>query len=320
MFTIASSAFGSFAAHDLRDAATGASARVVPGYGATLVALTLPAPAGGAPQAVLVGPPDAAGLVADPKYRSALLLPFVNRIRDGRYEFDGQSYQLPRNEPARNVALHGFLFDKAFTATTADATADAARLALAYDARGDAPGYPFAFRAEVIYELTAAGLTLTLRVQNAGDAALPLGAGWHPYFRLGGTIDELVIQAPVSAAVQTDAARLLPTGALEPAPDFRNGFLLNSRFIDQTFVLDPAAGDRVETTLTRPATGQRLTFWQDAGADQFRFLHLYTDPSRTALALEPVTSAPDAFNTGQGLIRLEPSATFEARYGIHLGS
>lgn len=318
MFTLEQTAFGSFGAYDLRDTGTGSTARVVPASGATLVSLTLPAPATGKAQAVLAGPPDAAGLIADAKYRSSLLLPFVNRIRDGAYSFDGRTHQLPCNEPARHVALHGFLFDAPFTVTAAAASTDGARLALAYDAPGDAPGYPFPFRAEVVYELTAAGLTFTLRVLNTGTLDLPLGAGWHPYFQLGGLIDELIIQAPVSAAVQTDADRLLPTGALEPAPDFRGGVLLGPRFIDQTFVLDPTAGGRAETTLTRPATGQRLTLWQDAGPDQFRFLHFYTDPSRTVLAVEPVTSAPDAFNTGQGLIRLAAGARFTASAGIQL--
>ena len=322
MFTIQASLFGPFELYELRDPATGALARVVPGYGATLTALELPAPPDGAARAVLVGPPDAAGLVHDPKYRGALLLPFVNRIRDGRYSFEGQPHHLPCNEPTRNVALHGFGFHQPFAVTAADATADAARLALAYDAPGDAPGYPFPFRAEAEYELTATGLTLTLRVRNAGPTALPLGAGWHPYFHLGGLIDELVIQAPIRAAVQTDPDRLLPTGELEPAPDFANGLLLGSRFIDQSFALnlDDRPDQRIETTLFHPPTNRRLTLWQDAGPNQFRYLHFYTDPSRAALAVEPVTSAPDAFNTGQGLIQLEPGATFEARWGVRMGN
>ncbi len=319
MLTLRQTPFGSYAAYDLHDPRTGALARVVPAYGATLVALRLPAPGAGAAQDVLVGPPPSAW-PNDPKFRSSLLLPFVNRIRDGRYTANGQPYQLPLNEPARAVALHGFVFHQPFSVVAQAATAEYAYLTLAYDAPGTVPGYPFPFRVEITYTLAANGLAIKWRAQNTGSTALPLGVGWHPYFQLGGLIDELVITAPVHGAVATDPDRLLPTGGLEAAPDFKGGFMLGPHFIDQTFTLEaPLAGGIIETTLYRPATGQRLTLWQDAGPDQFTFLHLYTDPSRTMLALEPVSSAPDAFNTGQGLLRLEPGGVFEARCGVRIG-
>src|SRR5438034_969248 len=37
-----------------------------------------------------------------------ILFPFPNRIRDGRYSWDGKSYQLPLNDPTRLNAIHGF--------------------------------------------------------------------------------------------------------------------------------------------------------------------------------------------------------------------
>ena len=48
--------------------------------------------------------------------------------------------------------------------------------------------------------------------------------------------------------------------------------------------------------------------------DAFRFVQVYT--ARGAIAVEPVTCAPDAFNTGDGLLVLEPGASFTGRCGI----
>ena len=62
------------------------------------------------------------------------------------------------------------------------------------------------------------------------------------------------------------------------------------------------------------------TLWMDEG---FRYVHVYTadavqDPARRrgAIAVEPLTCAPDAFNSGEGLITLAPGASFEGRWGL----
>jgi aldose 1-epimerase len=52
--------------------------------------------------------------------------------------------------------------------------------------------------------------------------------------------------------------------------------------------------------------------WMD---ERFRFLHVYT--SRTGVAIEPMTCAPDAFNSGDGLLALAPGASFAGRWGLN---
>ena len=37
-----------------------------------------------------------------------ILFPFPNRIRDGRFTWNGKAYQLPLNDPAKRNAIHGF--------------------------------------------------------------------------------------------------------------------------------------------------------------------------------------------------------------------
>ena len=47
-------------------------------------------------------------------YASSILFPFANRIKDGTYEFDGNTYQFEINEKKLNNALHGLVYNKTF--------------------------------------------------------------------------------------------------------------------------------------------------------------------------------------------------------------
>src|SRR5213593_925911 len=44
-----------------------------------------------------------------PKSSGTVLVPWPNRIRDGRYGFDGSQFQLPLSEPATGNAAHGLV-------------------------------------------------------------------------------------------------------------------------------------------------------------------------------------------------------------------
>ncbi|MEU2056364.1 hypothetical protein [Streptomyces bungoensis] len=66
-----------------------------------------------------------------------------------------------------------------------------------------------------------------------------------------------------------------------------------------------------------------MTLWVD---DAYPYVEIFTgdtlpeaDRRRTDLGVEPMTCAPDAFNSGEGLITLEPGQTHEARWGIDPG-
>ena len=49
----------------------------------------------------------------DGRYRGMHLIPFANRVRDGKYTFNGTEYELPINDPEHHHAHHGFLGGRA---------------------------------------------------------------------------------------------------------------------------------------------------------------------------------------------------------------
>jgi aldose 1-epimerase len=253
-------------------------------------------------------------------YRGKLLAPWPNRIRDGRYVFGGAEHRTPVTEPARGAALHGLVLEERFAVSAR--TADAVTLEHVLRPR---PGYPFTLRLAVRYALGADGLAVTVRATNASPRPAPFGAGLHPYLRAtGGAADDCVLEIPAATRVPVDG-RMLPTGgAAVPvagtADDYVRARRVGARRLDTCFGgLHRDADGRARVRLVPPA-GPAVTVWMDAG---FRFVHVYTadavdDPARAraGIAIEPVTCAPDAFNSGAGLEVLEPGATFTAACGL----
>jgi aldose 1-epimerase len=258
----------------------------------------------------------APGAPAD--FRGAVLAPWPNRVRDGRYRFGGVDHQLPVNEPERGAALHGLVLEARFEVAARATHA----VTLACDLR-PRPGYPFSLRVEATYGLGAGGLDFELRATNTGDAPAPFGGGLHPYLR--GRADDWVLEVPAATRVPVDE-RMLPTGrpvaVAGTADDFTRAREVGRRRIDTCFGDLARDGDgRARVRLAGPE--RAIEVWLDAG---FRFVHVYTadavdDPARAraGIAIEPITCAPDAFNSGAGLEVIEPGASVTARCGIAAG-
>src|SRR6202011_5337114 len=102
------------------------------------------------------GGPLRAGYAENEPPRSAMGLPLVpwpNRIRDGRYTFGGRELQLPITEPERGNAIHGLARSMSWTAT--ERSPDSVTLS---DLIEPAPGYPFRLACSVTYSLDGGGL------------------------------------------------------------------------------------------------------------------------------------------------------------------
>ena len=315
MFIIRPESFGNQLSYLLENTAIGERTRVVPGHGATVTELYLGK--ADAQLQVVRGSASKEELLSDQVYKSALLLPFPNRIKDGRYRMGAAAYQLPVNEMQRHNALHGFVFNRAFTVTAKEVTEDAASLTLAFDYAGTYPGYPFSFRAEVTYQLHAEeGFTCRLAVENTGAEAMPFGAGWHPYFSLNRRIDELLLQMPPATGFAIDE-QMIPAGRTGTHA-FTAATALGDTTFDDCFALTQPKEGIAETSLALPDGSQKLVFWQETGPGKYNFLQVYTPPHRQTICIEPMTCGIDAFNNGDGLLVLQPKERFEASFGVRL--
>ena len=248
--------------------------------------------------------------------RGQVLIPWPNRIKDGSYEFDGHCHQLPLTEPELGNAIHGLVRWETWQA--AERGPDSVVMKHVVYPR---PGYPFTLGLEVEYTLAETGLSVRTTARNLGAQACPYGAGQHPYLRLGnGTVDSLELRAPGRRVLPHDE-RDLPLGS-EPVDgtefDFRAGRVIGTTKLDNAFTdLERGEDGRARVELGH-SDGGRLTLWVDDG---YEYLMLFTgdtrpDVSRRSVAVEPMTCPPNAFRSGESLIRLEPGRSTTATWGI----
>ena len=248
------------------------------------------------------------------------LIPWPNRLADGRYTFAGAEHQLPLTEPDNHCAIHGLTRWLVWDVVAAEE--DRAALAVTVAAQA---GYPFTLRAEVDYTLTSSGITVQTTLTNTGATALPAGHGFHPYVTVGtDRIDATHLCLPAGSRLEADD-RGVPTGRRVPVQDTEYDFR-ESRSIGE-LQLDTAFADllRDDDGCTRvqfaaPDGDRHAELWLDA---TYEFVMAFTgdslpDPARRrrALGLEPMTCAPNALRSGDGLRILQPGETTTSRWGL----
>jgi aldose 1-epimerase len=247
------------------------------------------------------------------------LVPWPNRLGDGRYTFVGRDLQLPLSEPATATAIHGLLRWDPWLLRVHDD--DRVVVGQRIHPR---TGYPFDLDVACEYRLDGAGLTVTTTATNLGPTALPFAAGQHPYLSPGsGPVDACVLTVEAQTRVLLDE-RGLPVGTADVAGgpyDFAGGREIGALVVDVPLRGLARDGDGRAWTRLRGPDGATVSLWQDRS---YEVLQLFTGDTlsgqrrRTALAAEPMTAPPDAFRTGDLLQRLEPGAATTATWGVTL--
>jgi aldose 1-epimerase len=248
-------------------------------------------------------------------FKGSNLFPFPNRIRDGKYTFHDQDHQLNMNFLQENNAIHGLVFNSKFKVVDKEDGQIACTLIVEYSAE-PAPGYPFSYLFKVEYKLKEeTGFECKIKVANTMDKSIPVGHGWHPYFKAGSeTVNVLALEFPADKMVDVDE-RNIPTGNSKVYNEFNTLKEIGDTKLDNCFEI--SQNDcQANITLKNTSTGFGYTIWQETGKYKYNFLQVYTPPDRKSIAIEPMTCAPDAFNNKEGLIILAPLERFQASWGI----
>ena len=230
------------------------------------------------------------------------LVPYSNRIRAGRFSFQGRGVRLPLNRPPERHSIHGLGWPMAWRPL------DVREHEATLEFRHDAGVWPWAFRATQHFGLEPSRLTVALALTNESDSAMPAGLGWHPYFP---RTPRTKLTADVQAMWLTDD-EVMPTTLAAPKPeaDLSRGALVDAVALDNCFV-----GWRRRAVIEWPEANTRLVMTADAPLD---FLVVYTPRGRPYFCAEPVSHVTDAFNlaaagrSDTGTRSLEPGETLRA--------
>ena len=249
-------------------------------------------------------------LASNPYHPSALLTPWVNRVRNGNYSFKGKNYQLPINETALGNAIHGLLARAPFTLVQQSESS----LTLEHAYKGEEPNYPFPFTFRYNYTLTDVGaLEITFEAQNTGPTAMPFACGWHPYFSFPDTtVADLSIKFHPISRFLSDS-QMIPLK--EENLNGQTEFIFSQEKVDHVFRLGPREKHVTEFIDHKH---QRSLFLEQSSV-QFPFLVVFQPEGYTSVAIEPMTANTDAFNTGDGLLELAPQEVFSGQIRLSIG-
>jgi aldose 1-epimerase len=203
------------------------------------------------------------------------LVPYANRIANGRLEHGAQIYPLPLNFGDDPHSLRGLGWQAAWLIESAGT--NAATLVHRHD--GGA-GWSRPYRAEQCFELTPHRFTVSLSIENLADTPMPAGLGLHPYSQRNA---DTRLRFAADHVWLADAG-LLPT---TPAPADTLGCWSRGSAIEGISLIDNTYQGWAGTALIEQSWGTLAI--EAHGAP---FVHLYRPPGSDFFCLEPVITFP----------------------------
>jgi len=263
---------------------TGESIVISPTLGGTVTSLTL-----GSSLYQIMASDSNDELQENPLFRGRLLFPFNDRIPDGVYSFYGKKYQLLKNCSDDGSAIHGFLYNKEVTILEQKET----QASLFWRTGKDKlPGYPFDISLKTEIKLHNRGVTLSFIVKNEWDIPAPYALGWHSYFK---TDSSSTLCAEYAYYFETDEY-FLPVGNGLPLSgskfDFTQGSEFSNKLLDHTFTVPP---DGISILKNR-------NYSIKIEQKNFAYTQVFIPPDKKSIAIEPISSKPNSFNSNNVLI------------------
>jgi aldose 1-epimerase len=237
-------------------------------------------------------------------YASAILFPFVNRIENGRYEFNNKSYQLPINKGEENNALHGLVYNKNFDIVQFSASEKEAVINVRYFENGESSGFPFKYLLTLSYIIKKASVELIIEVKNRDEFSFPFTIGWHPYF-VSSSLEKSFLKLNCGKKIVVNDQRI-PIN--EETVDLSEGILIDEKDLDDCFILN-------NNHLYFYTPDYKLDF---SFSTDIKYLQLYVPPNRKTIAIEPQSGSANSFNNHRGLKILHPQELYETRWKIEV--
>jgi len=346
--------FGNVPAVELRRTESSASgsayvesAIVLPGRGMNIFQLTAHLPGRGE-VAILASPSieEAQAILRDDYVGSksyslggAILFPYANRVRgtavspkeiENEIEIDinGKNYRLPANHQGKLAeaeahAMHGLILDQVFAAALSESST---KSGISGKADFKTSRWPSEGKLQITAEIKEDGFLLRVLVQNTGAEKMPVGLGWHPYFKiLSGLREQAILRIPSAGRLVVDNYdNVFPTGRVQSNHGSDYGFsgkgkTLGNHYLDDCFIdfkrelhgelmvelIDPAFNYGVRVTSSSPAV---------------QALQIYSPVDRAFVGIEPQTNRADPFNPmwkgKSGMLFLNRGESTE--YSVHV--
>jgi aldose 1-epimerase len=305
MFDCHKTLFGKHKRYNLYNAKTKTGFSVVPSCGAVMLDLTING------ENILDSYQTPAELEKLDWMKNTILYPFPNRLQDGRYFWQGKSQQFDINDKGTNNALHGFALYQKFKVVRILLTDEAAEITCRLEDAGKIAGYPYPTVLEVTFGISVNNkFRVAFAVTNMHYEYIPMGLGWHPYFKLTPTVAETALRMPECDKVMIDA-RMIPNGQKTDYNAYQTPIKIGDAFLDNCFEVK---NNGYTYKVAIQGAGKKLTL--QANSKTWPYIQMFTPPHRGSIAIEPMTCNIDAFNNGNGLLKLAPGGIWKGEFFI----
>lgn len=242
-------------------------------------------------------------------FKSAKMSPFACRLFNGEYQHASQFYKIEKCYLGDH-AIHGLLYDAEFEIIKTALQEKEATVILEHHYKGNDKGFPFEYSVQLHWTFFEDNkVSVQTVLSNKSSHSIPMMDGWHPYFKLGTTIDNCKLQFHNQGMLVYDA-QLIPTGETIPQPIFENGVLLENIKLDNGYLLTPT-----QPQCTFQNENYVLTITPD---EAYPYLQLYTPDHRKSIAIENISGAPDSFNNKIGLHIMQPQSIWRLKTSYQL--
>jgi galactose mutarotase-like enzyme len=243
------------------------------------------------------------------KGQAPILFPTIGKLQDGRYQLNGQTYEL---------AAHGFVRTMDFTLI--DQQPDALTYQLLPTAETRAR-YPFEFELKVTYRLSGNALSIEYAVRNTSASVMPFSIGCHEAYNLPGPIDECFLEFEKTETADPrliNAKGMVSTETVAVLKNTRTLPLSKTLFDRDVLIFLDVKSKKV--TLGAKNSPRRLTV-EFAG---FPHLGIWAKPAAPFVCIEPWFGHTDPEQPygdiwkKPGIIPLEAGKTFTCMHRVSI--
>jgi aldose 1-epimerase len=233
------------------------------------------------PPVDLLRPTDPSMLASGRGNNSACypLVPYSNRISDGRLIVEGRDIYMRPNWPGQRHPMHGDGWRRAWLVERFSDT-DAEFLYV-----HDRQGWPFPFRARQSFRLSEDALSISISLTSTDPSPIPAGIGLHPFFVRD---EDTALECRLKRVWLADA-EVLPTTRVDVPPrwDFSTRRKIDNMILDNCF-----DGWDGQAAITWPTRGYRMDI---EASPVFGHLVIYIPDDRPYFCVEPVSHANNGF-------------------------
>jgi aldose 1-epimerase len=331
-YSVHESKFDNYETIILKNNSSGESVEIAR-MGATLLSFNIPFEGG--MFNIIDGFADGMEMKAARGARCWIMIPFANRIPDGKYDYKGKEYALTPIAPRTSV-IHGFASYIDYEVKSKGVTDAGAEVI--FETKEIRPGahigYPFSIDVKIIYLLTENKLTITVEALNKGDEPAPFATGWHPYFRTNEEgIENLILTLNAGQVIKLDKNSIPLPGDeayadLKDFPELNfNDYIpagkriINNRILDDCY-FDIKKDDEgiSRCSLYDPGTKLEIIMFQKGGVTLVFSGDSLVQRKRKSVALEPMKAITNAFNRKEfeEQITITPGGISQFSFGVEV--